>query len=236
MLTPVERIVFPLDMPSAKQARPFVEKLFNKVGMFKIGLELFIAEGPGFVKEIQDKGAKVFLDLKLHDIPATVKRATERVSDLGVDFLTVHVGENKEMLISAVKGAGDTKVLGVTVLTSVSKTHLHDAGYAIDWLVDITKLAQKRAKSAKAAGCAGVICSGADVAGIKAFCGKNFITMVPGIRPSWHATKYDQQRITTPAQAILGGADYLVIGRPIRDAKDPAEAAQKIADEISSVL
>ena len=140
------------------------------------------------------------------------------------------------MLISAVKGAGETKILGVTVLTSVSRTHLHDAGYAIDWIVDVTKLAQKRARDARAAGCAGVVCSGKDVEEVKAFCGTDFITMVPGIRPTWHTTKDDQERIATPTQAIRAGADYLVIGRPIRDAKDPADAVKKITAEIEAAL
>jgi orotidine-5'-phosphate decarboxylase len=236
MLSAIDRIVFPLDMPTAKDARPFVKKLMNKVGMFKVGLELFITEGPAFVQELHEKGAKVFLDLKLHDIPVTVKRACERVASLNVKFLTVHCGENEEMLAAAVKGAGDTQILGVTVLTSVSKKHLHNAGYAIDWLVDVTKLAQKRAKAAKAAGCLGVVCSGKDVAAIKSFCGLDFITMVPGIRPAWYTAKDDQERITTPAQAIRSGADYLVIGRPIRDAKDPVDTVKRITEEIESVL
>jgi len=236
MLSAIDRIVFPLDMPTARAARPFIKKLMNNVGMFKVGLELFVAEGPDFIREIREKDIKVFLDLKLHDIPVTVERTCERVAALNVEFLTVHCGENKEMLAAAVKGAGNTRILGVTVLTSVSKKHLHDSGYAIDWLVDITKLAQKRAKTAKSAGCPGVVCSGKDVAAIKAFCGRDFITMVPGIRPAWYAARDDQERIVTPAQAIHSGADYLVIGRPIRDAKDPVETVKRIADEIEATL
>ena len=239
MKTAKDYIVFSLDVPSLKEAEQYVELLSEYVGMFKVGLELFIRSGPEIIKIIKKLGtAKIFLDLKLHDIPVTVSRAMASIAELGVDFATVHCGENKKMLEAAVAGnAGKVGIVGVTVLTSVSGKDIDAAGFRSEFSSDISRLVMNRAKMAKDAGCAGIVCSGLEVKMIKENFGKGFIALTPGIRPSWEGmNKDDQRRITTPAQAIENGSDYLIIGRPIRDAKNPKEAAIHIAEEIESVL
>ena len=231
-------IIFPLDVPTAAAARKYVELLTDDVGMFKVGLELFVSSGPEIVKLIQTSGpAGVFLDLKLHDIPATVSRAMNVIAELGVKFATVHCGETKEMLQAAVAASRNrVGVLGVTVLTSVSPEDIKMAGFSDEYADDISALVMKRAALAKAAGCVGIVCSGLEVKNAKEKFGNDFIAVIPGIRPDWDVQgKDDQKRITTPTQAVLRGADYLVIGRPIRDANDPCEAARRIAEEIEAV-
>ncbi|MCD4777724.1 MAG: orotidine-5'-phosphate decarboxylase [Desulfobacterales bacterium] len=232
-------IVFSLDVPSLKEAKQYIALLSEYVGMFKVGLELFISSGPEIIKIIKTSGkAKIFLDLKLHDIPATVSRAMASIADLGVDFATVHCGENKEMLEAAVAGsAGKVSVVGVTVLTSVSGEDIDAAGFRSEFSSDISRLVMNRAKMAKDAGCSGIVCSGLEVKMIKKNFGRGFVALTPGIRPSWEGmNKDDQRRITTPAQAIENGSDYLIIGRPIRDAKNPKEAAIYIAGEIKAII
>ena len=234
-----DRIIFPLDVPTLDEAKNFVELLATSVGLFKVGLELFIRSGHEIIGFIhQHSAARVFLDLKLHDIPATVGRAMARIADLGVAFATVHVGESQRMLTAAVDGcSGHVDILGVTVLTSVSAADLKSAGYREGFYSDMLHAVMQKAQVAHAAGCAGVICSGLEAARIKAQFGNKFLAVTPGIRPAWTVTdKEDQQRITTPAQAISAGADYLVIGRPIRDSEDPVRAAERIATEIEDVL
>lgn len=232
-------IVFPLDFSSPKKAEEYIYLLRDHVGIFKIGLELFIRTGPQFIRFIKkESGAKVFLDLKLHDIPVTVKRAMASIADIGVDFATVHCGENLEMLKAAVDGAEErVTVLGVTVLTSVAGDQLRAAGYKDTFADNVLQLVLKRADMAKTAGVPGVICSGLEVKEIKSRFGSSFLTITPGIRPDWSVDSADDQsRITTPAQAVESGADHLVIGRPIRDAEDPVAAAERIALEIEAVL
>ncbi|MDF1590550.1 MAG: orotidine-5'-phosphate decarboxylase [Desulfobacterales bacterium] len=231
-------IIFPLDVPTAAEARKYVELLADDVGMFKVGLELFVRSGPEIVKLIQACGpAGIFLDLKLHDIPATVAGAMKVIADLGVQFATVHCGESPAMLQAAVDAAGrSVGVLGVTVLTSVSAKDIQAAGFSPEYAGDLSALVMKRASMAKAAGCTGIVCSGLEVKSVKAKFGKDFVAVTPGIRPLWDAGKDDQKRITTPAQAVKDGADYLVIGRPIRNADDPREAARRIAEEIDEVI
>jgi len=232
-------IVFPLDVPSEKTAKRYVELLSGHVGIFKVGLELFIRSGPEIIKFIKTSGpTKIFLDLKLHDIPATVSGAMKSIADLGVEFATVHCGETKDMLEAAVSGSrGRVGVLGVTVLTSISGEDIRAAGFQEKYSVDISGLVMKRAAMAQAAGCIGVVCSGLEVGMIKEKIGKDFIAVTPGIRPRWDGLETDDQsRVTTPAQAVINGSDYLVIGRPIRDAKDPKAAANRIAEEIDAVI
>jgi orotidine-5'-phosphate decarboxylase len=232
-------IIFPLDVSSLKTAKQYVETLSESVGMFKIGLELFIRSGPDIIDFIKTSGtAGVFLDLKLHDIPATVSRAMQNIANLGVAFATVHCGETSRMLEAAVKGGKDkVGVLGVTVLTSVLNEDLESAGFRKIFYDDLTRLVIKRAAMAKQAGCKGIVCSALEVKMIKETFGQDFIAVTPGIRPSWDADgKNDQRRVTTPARAVEDGSDYLVIGRPIRDAKDPKDAAVRIAEEIETIL
>lgn len=228
-------IIFPLDVPTVTEAKHYVTLLSEYVGMFKVGLELFISSGHEIIRFIKASGnAGIFLDLKLHDIPETVLRAMKQAAELGVTFTTVHCGESPKMLEAAVKGSGGkTGVLGVTVLTSVSAQEIRSAGFQEEFYGDISKLVMKRAATAKDAGCAGVVCSALEAEMIKKAFGKNFIAVTPGIRPLWDDVgKDDQARVTTPAQAIKNGSDFLVIGRPIRDAKDPVQAACRIAEEI----
>jgi orotidine-5'-phosphate decarboxylase len=239
MKTGKDRIIFPLDVSTIEAAKKYIGWLAERVGLFKVGLELFIRCGPEVIDFIHSQtAARVFLDLKLHDIPATVGRAMSRIADLGVAFATVHVSENRRMLEAAVEGSGGkVGILGVTVLTSVSAKDLESAGYRPVFYDDVPQLVLLRAQQAREAGCAGVICSGQEAGQIKEKFGKDFLAVTPGIRPAWTVNaKEDQRRITTPAQAISAGADYLVIGRPIRDAADPRQAAVRIAEEIEAVL
>ena len=232
-------IVFPLDVPSVREAGELIRLLAADVGMFKVGLELFIEAGPEIVRSIlSTASAKVFLDLKLHDIPATVSRAMSRIADLGVAFATVHCGENTAMLKAAVEGSRKkTCVLGVTVLTSVSADDIRGAGFREEYASDLSVLVMKRAAAAKENGCAGIVCSGQEVKRVKEKFGPSFVAVTPGIRPAWEISSTDdQKRIVTPAQAVRNGADYLVIGRPIRDAADPKNAAQRIAAEIAAEI
>lgn len=232
-------IIFPLDVASTDAAKHYVELLADRVGLFKVGLELFIRSGPDIIRFIHAAGAAgVFLDLKLHDIPATVSRAMAGIADLGVRFATVHCGESRNMLEAAVAGArGKVDILGVTVLTSVSAADIEAAGYRAEYYPDLSELVLKKAALAKTAGCAGVVCSGLEAAVIKKRFGKQFAAVTPGIRPQWSLGEQDdQQRVTTPAKAIKNGSDFLVIGRPIRDADDPVRAAVKVAEEIEAAV
>ncbi len=216
-----------------------IDRLADDVGMFKVGLELFIRSGPDVIQWIRQAGsANVFLDLKLHDIPVTVKRAMSRVADLGVFFATVHCGESLSMLEAAVEGAADrVNVLGVTVLTSVTSQDIAAAGFQDRYATDLSQLVMERAAMAKAAGCAGIVCSGQEVKEIRTILGKDFQLVTPGIRPGGSRVPADDQsRVVTPVEAIRRGADYIVIGRPIRDAADPKVAAQTIAKQIRREL
>ena len=233
-MSPQNRLIFALDVPGKKQAKHYAKVLEGVVGCFKIGLELFISEGPDIVKMIQDQSAaNIFLDLKLHDIPATVRGALRSAKKLGVRYITIHSTEGEEILETAqeVKDSG-LEVLAVTVLTSTSASSLASLGIRED--INAAALVLDRATRAQNSGCAGVVCSGEEAKLVKSKCGGDFKIVVPGIRPEWaRVSGDDQNRIATPSQAIEDGADMIVVGRPIRDANDPREAAQKIIEEIS---
>jgi len=231
-----DSLAFALDLPSKAQALHYVKQLTGKVGVFKIGLELFIQAGPDMVHAIQkNSDAGIFLDLKLHDIPATVRRAVKRAADLGVTYLTVHCGENRTMLEAAVENAGDgLGILAVTVLTSVGGEDLRQSGFKSHFADNPADLVTQRAQAAHTAGCAGVICSAREANAIKAQFPPPFIAVTPGIRSGKHSD--DQKRVMTPSRAILNGSDLLVVGRPIRDAADPAAAADQITAEIGRAL
>ncbi len=233
-MSPQNRLIFALDVPGKKEAKHYAKVLEGVVGCFKIGLELFISEGPDIVKMIQDQSAaNIFLDLKLHDIPATVRGALRSAKKLGVRYITIHSTEGEEILETAqeVKGSG-LEVLAVTVLTSTSASSLASLGIRED--INAAALVLDRAIRAQNSGCAGVVCSGEEAKLVKSKCGGDFKIVVPGIRPEWaRVSGDDQNRIATPSQAIEDGADMIVVGRPIRDANDPREAAQKIIEEIS---
>lgn len=237
-ILPYQCIIFPLDFPNLKEAGKYISLLKDHVGLFKIGLELFVSEGPGAIKTVAEKtGAEIFLDMKLHDIPETVMGALRAARMHRVKFITVHCDEGSKLLRVTVDSAKKgTKVLAVTLLTSLSREDLKEIGMRED-LQDPAKLVLHRAELAQRAGCSGVVCSGREVKAVKERLGKDFIVVVPGIRPSWaHISKDDQARITTPSEAIKNGADYIVVGRPIRDAKDPREAAKRVAEEIEGAF
>ncbi len=234
-----DRIVFPLDVPTAADAKNLVSRLRGHVGMFKVGLELFISSGPALVDWLTNSaGVAVFLDLKLHDIPTTVERAMACIAAMGVNLATVHCGESLSMLEAAVRGSrGKVDVLGVTLLTSVSSEDLREAGYRGELADDSRQMVMFKAEMARAAGCAGVVCSGLEAADIKSRLGAGFLAVTPGIRPDWGSgAADDQRRVVTPAMAVARGADYIVVGRPIRDADDPVAAAQRIGEEIDATL
>ena len=228
-----DRLVFALDVPDGKEAKRYVTMLEGVVGCFKVGLELFIREGPDVVKMIQDNSAaNIFLDLKLHDIPATVRRALRSASKMGIKYITIHSTEGEEILETAqeVKGSG-LEVLAVTLLTSTSASSLSNLWMSEN--IDTAALVLDRATRAQKSGCAGVVCSGEEAKIIKLKCAEGFKIVVPGIRPEWaRVLGDDQNRIATPAQAIKDGADMIVVGRPIRDSEDPRAAAQRIIEEV----
>ncbi len=233
----VNRLIFALDVPDRQEAERFIKLLDGAVGCFKVGLELFIKEGPDVLKMVKDhSSADIFLDLKLHDIPQTVHRAVTSAASHGVRFITAHCGEGEAMLKAAVQASGQgLEVLAVTVLTSLSQQGLSGLGFR-DGLM-LNQLVLSRAAQAKGAGCAGVVCSGEEAAVIRKCCGSDLKLVVPAIRPNWSGVDGDDQsRITTPKQAIGNGADLIVVGRPIRDAKNPREAAEKVLAEIGQAL
>jgi orotidine-5'-phosphate decarboxylase len=231
-------MVFPLDFSSIKEAKSYVQLLGDHVGTFKIGLELFIDQGPSVVSMVREiSQAKIFLDLKLHDISATVKRAMGRVANLGVDLVTVHCASARMLEMAVEGGRGKTEVLGVTLLTDNDAHAVEAGGFKERFVKNPDELVLVRAGMAHAAGCTGVVCSGREAARIKEAFGRDFLAVTPGIRPAWSLLENDdQKRVTTPAQAVGQGSDLIVIGRPIRDADDPAGAAQKVVREIDAAL
>ncbi len=236
---PKDYIIFPLDVSDYDRAMAYVDKLSEYVGLFKVGLELFVSHGPTILKSIGDAGpARVFLDLKLHDIPATVQRAFSATSRYGVRFVTIHCDAGEEALrMATTVSDGNTQILAVTVLTSMDTDSLLALGYDPQYAKDISGLVLKRAQLAKKAGCHGIVCSGREVSHLRTTLGPDLIMVTPGIRPSWSVIgRDDQKRIVTPSEAVTLGADYIVIGRPIRDAPSPRDAAKKVADEIGSAL
>ncbi|HSK03099.1 MAG TPA: orotidine-5'-phosphate decarboxylase, partial [Kofleriaceae bacterium] len=210
------RLIVPLDVSSAAEADALLERLGGVPGWIKIGLELFCAEGPAIVARYTARGLRVMLDLKLHDIPETVARATARVASLGAGLLTVHAGGGRAMLEAAVRSAGETRVLAVTVLTSLDDADLAEIGA----VGPTGALVRRRAALALAAGCHGVVASPHEVAEVRAVAPPGFLVVTPGVRPAGSAAG-DQKRVMTPREARLAGADLVVVGRPLRDAPDP---------------
>lgn len=225
-----ERLIFALDVPHQIAARRLVEQLEDSVHFYKIGLELALAEGfLDLVDWLRERDKKIFVDLKLFDVPTTVERAIHRLAERGVDFATVH-GNQSIMQAAGAAKSGNLKVLAVTALTSLDQGDLEDMGFECN----IEELVLSRAKRALDAGCDGVVSSGLEVAALRKYAPEKLITVTPGIRPV--ANDDDQKRVMTPTQAITAGADYLVVGRPIRDADDPKAAAYAIQSEIAAAL
>ncbi len=227
-----ERLIVALDVPTLDEALALQAKLGGVVTRFKVGLELFVTEGPRAVEAIRARGGRVFLDLKLHDIPETVRRAARCAAATGAELITVHTAGGPAMLAAAVEGArqgGDAAVLGVTVLTSLDAQQLAEVNTAPQSLPD---LVVKRAQAARQAGCAGIIASPKEVAVIRAVIGPDLLVITPGVRPKGASTD-DQKRTASAAEAIAAGANAIVVGRPIRDAQDPRAAAQSLLDELA---
>jgi orotidine-5'-phosphate decarboxylase len=233
-------ILAALDVDTLPDALALVEQLRDYVGGFKVGLELCSNVGvQTVIAAVSAAGGELFVDLKFKDIPTTVAAAVRAVARPGVRLCNVHCDGGAAMLQAAVEAAQATtakpRIIGVTVLTSFNDAVLRDE---LGIPADAASFALRMARLAQANGLAGVVCSALDVAAIKAACGTNFITVVPGVRPAWAATN-DQQRIMTPADALRAGADFLVIGRPItrppEEIGTPADAARRILDEIAAV-
>jgi orotidine-5'-phosphate decarboxylase len=239
-LSAQERLVLALDVDNFKKAEELVDKLIDYVGIFKIGNQLFTAEGTKVIKMVQEKGGKVFLDLKFHDIPNTVARAAEVVSKLGVYIFNIHTSGGYEMMKATVEaskklsfalGISKPLILGVTILTSINQEILEKE-------IGIKKSLEEQvvhlAKLAETAGLDGVVASPWEIKALRAACGEGFVILTPGIRQASKSND-DQKRIMTPQEAIKSGADFIVIGRPITNATDPVKASQEILKEMEEV-
>jgi orotidine-5'-phosphate decarboxylase len=223
-----DKLIVALDLPSVADAARMVDALGDAVSFYKVGMELTYAGGLPFVEELTRAGKKVFLDLKLHDIPNTVARATEQVAGLGATFLTIHAyPQTMRAAAQAARGSG-LKLLAVTVMTSYDDGDLAAAGYAYG----VKDLVARRAAQAREAGVDGLILSPEEVAAMRALLGPGMLLVTPGVRPAGAAVG-DQKRVMTPARAIREGADHLVVGRPVTQAPDPRAAAQAIVAEIA---
>jgi orotidine-5'-phosphate decarboxylase len=228
------RIAFALDFPDVEAARPVAQAVASSVGMLKVGLELFLASGPRAVELGRELGLPVFLDLKLHDIPETVDRAVGRVAAFGARYVTVHASGGPTMLRRAAERARaeatGLEVVAVTVLTSMDAAELSRTGVPADPFDQVRTLAALAWEE----GVRAFVCSPREVSRLRADLGTGATLITPGIRPSSsEASGDDQKRVATASQAIRDGADWLVVGRPIRDASDPAEAARALAREVS---
>lgn len=220
-----DRLIVALDFETVEEARALVATLGETVSFYKIGMELAYGGGLALAHELKDAGKRVFIDLKLHDIGATVERATRQIARMGVDFLTIHA--YPQTMAAARAGAGDLELLAVTVMTSYDDADLEEAGYAFG----VADLVARRAGQARAAGIDGLILSPLELATIRPLAGPDMLLVTPGVRPVG-ADVGDQKRIMTPAQAIAASANHIVVGRPIIRAADPRAAAQAIVAEI----
>jgi len=223
-----ERIIFALDVPNASEARRWVETLEARTRFFKVGLQLFVAAGFEIVDWILSRQLKVFIDLKFFDVPETVKLAVKALSDRGVTFATVH--GNDAMLKAAVEAAQGLQILAVTALTSLDEADMRDLGFRCS----VADLVLSRARRALEIGCSGVVSSGLEAPMLRESLGTNFLVVAPGIRPVKNVD--DQKRTVDVIQAFQNGADYIVVGRPVRDAPDPNATMTSMQAQIESVL
>ena len=233
----LEKIIVPLDVSSEKDAIALIKAL-PQVTFWKVGLELFVSSGPRILETLKSEGKRIFLDLKLHDIPNTMAGASKAAGRYGVDLLTVHASAGSAALNMAQQAASEgaklagcdaPQVIAVTLLTSISREALSKELHVLTGTDEYT---QEMAGLAKESGLAGAVCSPHEAAGLRSHCGKDFTLVCPGVRPSW-AQKGDQQRVMTPKEALQAGADYLVIGRPITQAENSAAAISRICEEIA---
>jgi orotidine-5'-phosphate decarboxylase len=226
-----ERLIVALDVPAAREARELVEKLGDAARFYKVGLELFMAGGYfELIEWLVRRGDKVFVDLKFFDVPETVRRAVAALRGRGVTFATVH--GNQAMMEAAAKAKAEVKILAVTVLTSLDRGDLDDLGFSCE----LERLVLSRARRAIEAGCDGVISSGLEAPRLKAEFKDRLLVVTPGIRPVDNRPADDQKRTVDVAQAFANGADYIVVGRPIREAPDPRAAAQAIQETIKGIF
>jgi orotidine-5'-phosphate decarboxylase len=238
-MDPKEHLILALDVSNREEAFRLVELLRDEIGIFKIGWQLFMAEGPQMLLDlVRNLGpGRIFFDLKIYDIFNTIKGALRNIVP-GVALVTIHNNLGAGGLTAILQEIGsDFKVMAVTLLTSLSGEDLRRLGYTSEYTDDPSRLVLLQARLAKAAGCHGVICSGREARAVKEACGKDFLVVCPGIRPAWSVVAGDdQKRVVTPAEAIKNGADYIVVGRPIRTAADPVAAARRAVAEIAEGL
>jgi orotidine-5'-phosphate decarboxylase len=227
-IAPKDRLIVALDLPAVEAAEATVARLGDSVTFYKIGYQLAYAGGLPLVRKLADKGKKVFIDLKLHDIGNTVARGVESVAKLGATFLTVHAYPQTMKAAAEARAGSDLKILAVTVLTSYDDDDLRAAGYRLG----VADLVEARAQQAQMLGIDGLVCSPEEAGALRKMLGHQMRLVTPGIRPAGAATS-DQKRIMTPARAIAAGADYLVVGRPVLEAADPKAMAEAIQAEIS---
>ena len=233
-IAPRDRVIVACDVPDLKGLESLLDRLEGRPSFYKVGLELFVAEGERAVELVRKRGGRIFLDLKLHDIPETVARAVQSARRIEAELLTVHTSGGYEMLSRAAQAAGGAvKILGVTVLTSLAEDDLRAEGIE----ATIPEMVRARARVAAKAGIAGLVCSAHEIEAARSAAPGLFI-VVPGIRPATGAgaAAGDQKRIATPEGAIRNGADYLVVGRPLRDAPEPAKAFEALVGEVSAAL
>jgi orotidine-5'-phosphate decarboxylase len=231
VIPPRDRLIVALDVPSVGKAEAMVAALGDSVGFYKVGLQLIFAGGIAFAERLVRSGKQVFLDVKLLDIDNTVAGAVESIAALGMTFLTIHAYPKAMRSAVVARGRARLKLLGVTVLTSMDETDLASAGYADP----LTRLVEKRAADARAAGMDGIVASPAEAALVRRIVGPDMAVVTPGIRPAG-AGADDQKRAATPGAAIRAGADYLVVGRPILSAPSPCDAAEAIVAEVAAAL
>ena len=223
-----ERLIMALDVPSISEAKALVDELVDAVVFYKVGMELFMAgDYFGFIEWLKQRGKKVFVDLKFFDVPATVGRAIRALSGKGVDLATIH--GNDAVMAAAAKEKGRLKVLAITALTSLDRGDLDDLGFQCD----VEQLVLSRARRALEIGCDGVVSSGLEVAMLREYLDDRLLVITPGIRPVENREEDDQKRVVSVAQAFQNGADYIVVGRPIRDAENPREKAEQIQAQIA---
>jgi len=236
-VNPRDKIILALDVDTEREAMSLVDELSDLIGIFKIGMQLFYSAGPDIVRKIAGAGHRVFVDLKFHDIPNTVQVATRAITRLGAHMLNVHVAGGPEMMRQAIKGACEEGsksgkqpplLLGVTVLTSISEEQLQKE---LKISLSMEQLVREWALMAKECGLAGVVASPREIAAVREACGPEFLIVTPGVRPAW-AEKDDQQRITTPSQAVRMGADYIVVGRPILKETNRRDATKRVIEEL----
>ncbi|MEH2242111.1 orotidine-5'-phosphate decarboxylase [Nostoc sp.] len=234
-----ERIIVPLDVPDMESAIALVDQL-PQVVCWKVGLELFTSTGPKILEVLKSQQKRIFLDLKFHDIPNTVAGACRRAASYGVDLLTIHATSGVDALKAATEAAQEgatqagvkpPKLIAITLLTSISTRQL---AFDLKIPLELPEYALEMALLAQKAGLDGAVCSPQEVAQLRQTCGDDFLLVCPGVRPTW-ADKGDQKRSLTPAQAIIAGADYLVIGRPITTATEPELAWKRISEELTTV-